>query len=108
MTDNPTTNAKAKFDGETYHAPQDCKRLTGQLGAVHETMSSGEWLSLNDISIRTGKPEASISARLRDLRKPRFGSHVVNRQRSKRGGGTWVYCMEPSQCCKLCRKGGDQ
>ncbi len=42
---------------------------------------AGWWWTLREISQHTGDPEASISARLRDLRKARFGAHTVNRRR---------------------------
>jgi len=34
--------------------------------------------------------EGGVSARLRDFRKEKFGSHTVNRRR-KAGGGTFEY-----------------
>jgi hypothetical protein len=52
-------------------------------------MKAGTWLTLHEISVGTGDPEASVSARLRDLRKTKFGGHEVERQNL--GGGRWVY-----------------
>jgi len=52
-------------------------------------MRDGEWRTLGEISEATGHPEASVSARLRDFRKPRFGGHTVNRRRGKWVGGSW-------------------
>jgi len=40
---------------------------------------------MNDIVWPTSHPEASVSARLRDLRKEKFGGHVVERRAVKRG-----------------------
>ena len=37
------------------------------------------------IAEAVGSPEASVSARLRDLRKPAFGGHTVERQYVERG-----------------------
>lgn len=48
-------------------------------------MKDGSWHTLPEIAAGTGDPEASISARLRDLRKPRFGSYVVDRRRRSQG-----------------------
>jgi hypothetical protein len=48
-----------------------------QVNDVWAAMSGGEWKSLRTLAAATGHPEASISARLRDFRKARYGSHVV-------------------------------
>ena len=77
------------FDGETYDADRDHDRLGRQLRDVRDLMSDGEWRTLMDIEYRLGYPEASISARLRDLRKPRFGGYTVERRYA--GGGLWKY-----------------
>ena len=73
------------FDGETYDRKHDFKRLNKQLQIVFQTMQDGRWRSLYEISTLTGFPEQSVSARLRDLRKEKFGSHTVNRQRVTEG-----------------------
>lgn len=83
----------ADFDGETYDADRDKKRLTSELERVRRLMEDGVWRSLSEISLRTGAPEASVSARLRDLRKPKFGARIV--QRMYAGEGRWVYRLEP-------------
>ncbi len=63
----------AFFDGETYDAKLDQKRLSGQLGKVYDVMKDGRWRTLNEIGTATGVgSEAAISARLRDLRKARL------------------------------------
>lgn len=78
--------APPRFDGETIE-PQDVPRLAGQMKAVFELMSDEKWRTLAAIwlELRYGRDvnasEASISARLRDLRKARWGSHTVNRRR---------------------------
>ena len=48
-------------------------------------MSDSRWRTLSSISGITGDPESSISARLRDMRKPRFGSHIIEREYVERG-----------------------
>ena len=76
------------FDGSTYEPPLDKIRLTSQLHSVFMLMYDGTWRTLREISDTLGIPEASASARLRDLRKTRFGSHCVERRRrgeEKRG-----------------------
>lgn len=72
---------KHDFDGSTYERAKDCKRLNRQFDAVEKLMKDGKWRSLRDISLELDFPEASVSARLRDMRKPRFGAYVVERRR---------------------------
>ena len=81
----------AHFDGKTYDHAQDFGRLNTQLRAVRDLMRDGQWRSLNAIAQATGYPEASLSARLRDLRKPKFGLHTVQRRRAQEGAGTFEY-----------------
>lgn len=69
------------FDGSTYEPALDRRRLTGQLLRVWEVVRNGQWYTLAGLEILTGDPQASISSRLRDLRKPRFGGYVVERRR---------------------------
>jgi hypothetical protein len=52
-------------------------------------MLDGKWRTLKDIEVATKSPQSSISARLRDLRKPKFGSFIVERKRVK--GGLYAY-----------------
>lgn len=81
-----------KFDGAAYEAKHDRQRLTGQLLRVFELMKDGHWRTLDEISAITHDPVASISAQLRHLRKPRFGSHTVNkRPRGDRSHGLFEY-----------------
>ena len=69
------------FDGKTYTKEHDQGRLKRQLNLVFDLMKDANWRTLSEISARTNCPEASISARLRDLRKAKFGQHSVKRQR---------------------------
>ncbi|KKM93303.1 hypothetical protein LCGC14_1209780 [marine sediment metagenome] len=91
------------FDGVTYTPKHDQKRLTGQLKAVYKILSTGPWYTLQDIrtlvfTYSKGKmiaSEASVSARLRDLRKEKFGGHTVNkRHRGDPKRGLWEYQLE--------------
>jgi hypothetical protein len=70
-----------RFDGETYEPEHDQVRLSGQTRRVFGAMRDGQWRTLGEIESITGDPQASVSARLRDLRKDRFGGHEVNRRR---------------------------
>lgn len=74
-----------RFDGVTYDHARDSSRLGEQMLAVLSVMADGQWRTLAAIASETNAPEASVSARLRDLRKPRFGGHTVNREYLRRG-----------------------
>src|SRR2546425_1628939 len=60
-------------------------RLRTQLETIREVMLSAaqrdSWLTLREIAAITHYGEASISAQLRHLRKPAFGSYVVEKRR---------------------------
>lgn len=82
------------FGGNTYDPALDRERLRRQLGRVYETMRSGDWMTLADITQACramGYPdtEAAVSARVRDLRKPEFGFYEVESKRKT--GGLWHY-----------------
>jgi hypothetical protein len=49
-------------------------------------MSDGLYHTLTYLATRIGAPEASVSARLRDLRKPRFGAYIIERKPHLFGG----------------------
>jgi hypothetical protein len=66
-------------DGATYVQGQDFVRLNRQQRLVFEIMRDGKWRTLAEIAALARAPEASVSARLRDLRKPRFGGAEVQR-----------------------------
>lgn len=85
----PSPAPHRAFDGVTYDAQRDHVRLKGQQEAVYELMKDGQWRTLRWISERLKQPEASISARLRDLRKVKYGSHVVDKE--CHAGGVWIY-----------------
>ncbi len=77
------------FDGETYEPERDAARLGSQLQAVRELMEDGEWRTLYNLAKAVGGSEAGVSARLRDLRKPRFGGHTIERRYI--ATGIWSY-----------------
>ncbi len=86
------------FDGATYDPDKDKERLTSQLKRVTFLMSDGEWRTLQEITAAVdGSSEAGISARLRDLRKPKFGGYLVEKRRVEEDKGTWIYrlLLEP-------------
>lgn len=67
------------FRGETYTPRHDFKRLRGVMLKVISLMADGKWRTLKEISEVSGGSEASVSARLRDLRRPEYGSNIVDR-----------------------------
>jgi hypothetical protein len=64
-------------------------RLNKQQAAVWAVMEDEGWHTLSEVAQRTGYPEASISARFRDLRKQKYGSHTIERE--SLGGGLFRY-----------------
>jgi hypothetical protein len=70
---------------------EDQGRAAAQRGRVWTVVVDGGWHTLAGIAARTGDPEASISARLRDLRRPEHGAHTVERRRVREGGGLFEY-----------------
>jgi hypothetical protein len=75
------------FDGATFDKDLDGARLARQLSAVKRYLLArrGGFATLSEIAGALRFPEASISARLRDLRKPKFGAYQVERRRVSRG-----------------------
>lgn len=56
-------------------------------------MSDGRWRSLARISGIARAPQASVSARLRDLRKPRFGGFTIDHRHIE--DGLYEYRLVP-------------
>lgn len=75
--------------GPAYDEQLDGTRIKDQMGRIQAWMQRGEWYSLAEIARATGDGEASVSAQLRHLRKPRFGGFTVEKRR--RTTGTWEY-----------------
>lgn len=90
--DQEQQNFNFRFSGQTYSKKHDQKRLTGQILRIYDLMQDGRWRTLAEIERVTRDPQASISARLRDFRKERFGGHELNKQpRGDRDNGLWDY-----------------
>lgn len=87
-----STDDQGQPRGETYDAELDRKRLGAQLQRVRDFMLEARggwregWRTLSMIAAATGYPEASVSARLRDLRRPACGGLTVERRRRGEGG----------------------
>lgn len=79
------------FDGQTFISWRDGERLQRQLAIVRTIMSDGEPHTLATLAAAAGCSTASASARVRDLRKAKFGGYRVTR--TWLGNGVWSYCM---------------
>jgi hypothetical protein len=84
------------FGGETFDEAKDGPRLGRQLSLVYSLMQDGEWRTLREIASELYQnighvSEAGVSARLRDLRKDKFGGHTVERRRVDGCNGLWQY-----------------
>lgn len=95
------------FDGVTIDPALDNLRLGGQMQRVYYWMQSGEWRTLTQLAVLAQGTEAAVSARLRDLRKPQWGEHTVEKRRDNQGSlGLWYYRLIPSPAGLLDGKGG--
>lgn len=84
--------------GAVYNKRDDEPRLSKQSVAIYKLMADGKWRTLSEIAQLLHYPESSISAQLRHLRKPRHGSHVVNKQcRGERSRGLFEYQLVINQ-----------
>jgi hypothetical protein len=88
-------NDTSQFFGETFSPAQDGERLTTQQHQVEAVMADGYWRTLANICAEllrrqpgTKHGEASISARLRDMRRRGW---KVERERTRPGSGLYQY-----------------
>lgn len=86
------------FDGRTFSSEKDGKRLHTQFEYVKYILTQNPgWYTLHEIknymhrSFRIEGSEAGISARIRDLRKPKFGAYTVEARRRDGEDGLWEY-----------------
>ena len=87
------TQCELDFSGKTYVPQFDRERLNAQQRRVFDLMLDGEWRTLEEIRKVTHDPEASISARLRDLRN-KFAFHVGRRRRGDPRDGLFEYQVQ--------------
>jgi hypothetical protein len=86
------------FGGDTFDEKLDGERLRTQLGRVFDLMKDGRWRTLAAIAIQCQPAsEASVSARLRDFRKKKFGNHAVEHKRDQSVEGLWWYRLIPNE-----------
>ena len=72
-------------DGTTLDPAIDRDRLNAQHVRVWTVMRDGHWWTLAQVARITGDPEGSVSARMRDFRKEKFGAHQLVRRRVPTG-----------------------
>ncbi len=88
----PSSPKNFTFNGPEYRPEEDKARLTGQALRVRSFMLDGAWRTVSEISESLGDPAPSVSAQLRHLRKPRFGSYIIERRsRGDRKRGLFEY-----------------
>jgi hypothetical protein len=78
-----------QFDGSDYNHKRDSPRLSTQFERIKSLMLDGRWRTLQEIEDQLHYPQASISAQLRHMRKPRFGGYIVQKQHL--GAGVFSY-----------------
>jgi hypothetical protein len=82
---NATRRERDRAFGRLQRAQRHAARLRTQMQVIRDVMLSASecdtWLTLYEIAALTRYGEASISAQLRHLRKPRFGGHRVEKRR---------------------------
>ena len=92
QTMTPHLAQRGLFDGDHgYIEGEDRERLKDQLNRVRDFMEDGQWHTLPEIAFAVRANTASVSARIRDLRKAKFGKHNVERRRIPGGSGLHEY-----------------
>jgi hypothetical protein len=114
---------EAKMNGEiAFPSLSDCddgREDPTQLGTIRDLMldaaARGAWLTLTEIAQPTAFGEASISAQLRHLRKPRHGRYRVEKRRrvlgeseAGRATGLWEYQVLPPERVLPFHEGGER
>ncbi len=84
--------SQPQFKGETFSPERDGQRLTCQLFRVRDLLlaHNNTWFTLQGIARLVEAPEASVSARLRDLRREGL---TIERRYVRRG--LWEYRVAP-------------
>lgn len=95
----PGMRARARFAGAGAQTEADQVRLKGQLARIFAFMRDRQWRTLQGIADATDAPHASVSAQLRNLRKPEFGAHTIERRSA--GDGLHEYRLTPNPRVQL-------
>jgi biotin operon repressor len=90
-------NLDGDRQGVTYERTFDYNRLNKQQKDVYNIMKDGHWHPLHELARDTMHPEASVSARIRDLRKSQFGGFDIERVRNKNSGLFYYRMKLPTQ-----------
>lgn len=77
--------------GKTFVEKRDRKRISNQCRKVWGVVSDGRWHTLEQIKSLTGASEASISARIRDLKN----KHKCAYEKVYVAKGLWRYRFDP-------------
>lgn len=85
------TSINGPRDGDTFDSGEDESRLNIQMNRTWAVMSDYQWHPSPELEQLVGDSWASVSARVRDLRKPKFGGHRVESRRVPGGNGLWEY-----------------
>ena len=86
----------APFDGDDYVDSRDRQRLKGQMQRVYNCLNDYRWWTVDDICRVTGdRNGASISAQIRNLRKPKFGAYIIEKEH--KGNGLYAFRMLPQE-----------
>jgi hypothetical protein len=92
-----SSNQELSFEGAEFVQELDGARLTGQIARVYAVVKDEKERSVDEIQeeilrrFKVCDPTPSISAQLRNLRKPEFGGHLVRSFRKE--GGLFVYVL---------------
>lgn len=94
------------YNGPDYDPELDQVRLQKQTQRVFDVMVEAfkfsRWVTLDELAEYAACPAASASAQLRHLRKPRFGGHVVRKQRrGRKEHGLFEYMLIPNPNSKV-------
>ena len=77
--------------GPSYVKARDEGRLNAQLSNIWNHIKDQHWFTLAEGEGELGYPQASISAQLRHLRKPKFGGHHIIKKYID--NGLWMYAL---------------
>lgn len=96
-TDNAESVARSKYD---FRADVSIKTLNGRVLRFLRIRNSGWWTPAELISKYLTEygvmvSDSSITARIRDLRKPRYGAHVIEKRR-REGSNAYEYRLKKS------------
>lgn len=70
---------------------EDVPRLERQVDRVLAALQSGGWWTIPSLASVARSSHCSASARIRDLRKPKYGSHTIETRRVPNRPGVVEY-----------------